>query len=268
VENPYDDRERRALTEESQDKGKEIPEENEPKEFTARELVQFNGKEGESAFVAVDGRVYDVSKSRLWQNGEHMRRHSAGGDLTGELGGAPHGREVFERDAVQEVGTIEIQRPQEEEEEEIPAFLSALFQRYPILRRHPHPMLVHFPMAYLFAGAFFMLIYDLGGGALMEKIAFAMLLLGAVFTPPTILTGFLTWWVNYSARLLHPVKRKLQLAVTLSLFIIICLALKLSGNTAPQGIGWLYSLLMFSFAPIVVLMGYYGGRLTLPYEKG
>ncbi|MCB2226453.1 MAG: CopD family protein [Desulfarculaceae bacterium] len=44
-----------------------------------------------------DGQAYDVSNSKLWPGGEHMRRHQAGEDLTEALAAAPHGPEVLER---------------------------------------------------------------------------------------------------------------------------------------------------------------------------
>lgn len=46
--------------------------------------------------VEYDGRVYDLTESRLWKGGRHARRHDAYQDLTAALGGAPHGPEVFE----------------------------------------------------------------------------------------------------------------------------------------------------------------------------
>ena len=44
-----------------------------------------------------DGQAYDVSHSKLWPGGEHMRRHQAGEDLTEAMAAAPHGPEVLER---------------------------------------------------------------------------------------------------------------------------------------------------------------------------
>ncbi|MHB0979635.1 MAG: CopD family protein [Thermoleophilia bacterium] len=46
--------------------------------------------------VGYQGKVYDLSSSRLWKSGRHARRHEAWQDLTSALGGAPHGPEVFE----------------------------------------------------------------------------------------------------------------------------------------------------------------------------
>ncbi len=64
---------------------------------TLESLAAFDGKEGRKALVAVDGKLYDVSASRMWKEGVHMRKHGAGQDLTEALKGAPHGPEVMER---------------------------------------------------------------------------------------------------------------------------------------------------------------------------
>ena len=57
------------------------------KEYTPDELAGYNGAEGKPIYIAHDGKVYDVSESKLWRNGVHMKRHHAGNDLThGQLG--------------------------------------------------------------------------------------------------------------------------------------------------------------------------------------
>jgi len=60
--------------------------------FDPLTLSAFDGKEGRPAFIAYNGTVYDVSNSRFWKNGIHMR-HLAGQDLSGSLSKAPHGEE-------------------------------------------------------------------------------------------------------------------------------------------------------------------------------
>jgi predicted heme/steroid binding protein len=50
--------------------------------------------------VAFEGKIYDLTASRLWKNGRHYE-HWAGQDLTEELKDSPHGRRVFEeREAI------------------------------------------------------------------------------------------------------------------------------------------------------------------------
>jgi len=50
-------------------------------ELTLAELAKYNGKDGQPAYVAVDGVIYDVSAYPKWKNGEH-NGYSAGNDLT------------------------------------------------------------------------------------------------------------------------------------------------------------------------------------------
>jgi predicted heme/steroid binding protein/uncharacterized membrane protein len=59
-------------------------------DLTAEELHSFDGREGRPAFVAYKDKIYDVTKSRLWKDGAHARKHLAGRDLTDALKTAPH----------------------------------------------------------------------------------------------------------------------------------------------------------------------------------
>ncbi len=60
--------------------------------FTLDELAQFDGKDGRSAYVAVDGVVYDVTGSRVWPDGGHSSCNLgavAGQDLSQLIDQAP-----------------------------------------------------------------------------------------------------------------------------------------------------------------------------------
>jgi predicted heme/steroid binding protein len=72
--------------------------------FTRKELAQYDGKNGVPAFIAYNGKLYDVSNSFLWRNGKHQVLHNAGVDLTDSLEQAPHGADLLERFPV--VGTL------------------------------------------------------------------------------------------------------------------------------------------------------------------
>jgi predicted heme/steroid binding protein len=67
------------------------------RKFTIKEVEEYNGKNGKPAYVAYQGKVYDLSQSGLWRSGEHMGMHHAGKDITEELELAPHGKAVLER---------------------------------------------------------------------------------------------------------------------------------------------------------------------------
>jgi predicted heme/steroid binding protein len=61
--------------------------------LTVGELSQFDGSEKRPAYIAYKGKIYDVSSSKLWVEGNHVRKHPAGNDLTEALRTAPHGEE-------------------------------------------------------------------------------------------------------------------------------------------------------------------------------
>lgn len=60
------------------------------------QLALRNGQDKPEIWVAYQGKVYDVTESRLWRNGKHYE-HWAGQDLTEEISNAPHTKEVFKR---------------------------------------------------------------------------------------------------------------------------------------------------------------------------
>ncbi|MFI5221392.1 MAG: cytochrome b5 domain-containing protein [Bacteroidia bacterium] len=71
--------------------------------YTRQQLALRNGKDKPEVWIAYKGKIYDVSKSRLWRTGMHYE-HWAGQDLTGELIDAPHTETVF--DKFEQVGKL------------------------------------------------------------------------------------------------------------------------------------------------------------------
>ena len=73
-------------------------------EFTLEELKKYNGKNGNPAYIAVNGKVYDVTNNPHWKNGEH-HGYEAGNDLTELLyNKSPHGDKVLSK--IKQVGVI------------------------------------------------------------------------------------------------------------------------------------------------------------------
>lgn len=73
--------------------------------FNAETLSQYNGLDGEKAYIAIDGIVYDVSEEPLWMDGIHHGRFKAGNDLTDNMKNAPHG--LSKLTGLTKVGTYE-----------------------------------------------------------------------------------------------------------------------------------------------------------------
>ena len=65
------------------------------RKLTRKELARYNGKNNFPAYIAYNGKVYDVSESFLWKEGQHQVLHNAGCDLTKELDQAPHGDDIL-----------------------------------------------------------------------------------------------------------------------------------------------------------------------------
>lgn len=235
------------------------------REISLEELSKCNGTEGMPVYIAHRGKVFDASQSKLWKSGKHMNRHFSGSDLTEEIQAAPHGVEVFER--IPQVGVLIAKSG----ERPIPKVLADLLDRHPLLRRHPHPMLVHFPIVLMILTPLFNILSLLTGSRSFEVTAYHTLGAGVLFTPLAILTGFFTWWLNYLAKPLRPVKIKI-------LFSILLLAASLGAwiwrTQAPDILilpfgfsSILYLLLTFSLIPFVSIIGWFGGQLTFPIGK-
>ncbi len=230
------------------------------REFTTEELSSFDGKDGKPVYIVFQGKVYDVTKSPLWGKGLHMKRHSAAKDLTAEISAAPHGTEVLER--YPQIGMVKKGPP--EELNHLPLFLQDFLQKFRMARRHPHPMVVHFPIALLMAASLFILLALFFQKGSFEIASFYLLILGAISSPFAMATGLLTWWVNYRLKLNYYVKRKIQLSILLVIFEVVLILWRVS---QPEISHPAYIVMMVLLTPIVSLLGYYGGQLTFPVEK-
>ncbi len=238
------------------------------KEINRKELAQNNGKEGKATHVAVKGKVYDVSDSKRWKNGLHMNRHEAGQDLSDNLKAAPHGEEVLEK--FTHIGVV---KPDESKEKPpIPGWLFNLLEAHPFFKRHPHPMVVHFPMAFFITAPLFLLWYYLisATGPLLDAV-FYMHILGTMSLPVAIATGWLSWQVNYLGKPNGLIIRKIVLSVILLILdVIVLIALVVSPAVlaTPTGAGIVIPIFIIAYLPITSIIGQHGGALVFPVHEG
>ncbi len=228
------------------------------------DLEKNDGKDEKPTYISASGRVVDVSASKLWKGGVHMGRHHAGRDLTADIAGAPHGMEVLDR--YPQVGTLRTAPAPLA----LPLLLERLLARYPLLRRHPHPAAVHFPLVFSVSASFFSVLYVLTGERSFDQTAFYCLIGAVFFMPIGIITGLATWWINYMAKPMRPatIKKNLSCAT------VVVIAFLAEWRASVPGVldsttywGVVYLLLVIALAPAVLIVGYYGGTLTFPVEK-
>lgn len=66
-------------------------------DMTLEELAEYNGKDDNPAYIAVDGVIYDVSRNSNWKAGEH-NGYSAGNDVSELIEKiSPHGKRVLNK---------------------------------------------------------------------------------------------------------------------------------------------------------------------------
>ena len=215
--------------------------------------------------MVYDGKVYDVSESKLWKGGIHMRRHKAGMDLTTDIQAAPHNIEVLDR--YPQIGTLKKETPPEVK---LPKFAAWLLETNPFFRRHPHPMTVHFPIVFFLSNPFFNILYLLTGENSFETTALHCLAGGILFGVVAIATGLFTWWYNYMAKMMKPIAIKIPLSLALIVIAIVVFVWRLVNPavmTDPQGANTVYLFLVLSFVPIVSIIGWFGATMTFPIEK-
>jgi len=235
------------------------------REFDLESLKEYNGKDGKPVYVAHQGKVYDVSGSRFWKTGIHMKRHPSGKDLTADITAAPHGPDVLER--YPQVGILKTEKAAEKA---MPGWLEALLKKFPILRRHPHPMVVHFPIAFLFSTALFNLLYLFTGYRPFEATALHCLGGGVLFIPVAVITGFFTWWLNYAARPSKGIKIKIYCSLLLfgvTLIVFIWRLVSPEVLSSFRGGSLIYLILICSLIPLVTVIGWYGAKMTFPIEE-
>lgn len=235
------------------------------KQIDLKTLAQFNGSGGNPVYIAYQGKVFDVTGSKMWKGGEHMRRHKAAGDLSAELPAAPHGEEVFER-----YPQVAVLAGDTEPSRSMPPFLSALLERFPVLERHPHPMTVHFPIVFLLSTVFFNLLYLMTGNGVFETTSFHCLIGGILFMPVGMLTGWFTWWLNYLARPMKPVIIKIICSFALLFLAAVILYWRIINPDIMLTSGIqrvIYLAVTLAFVPLITVIGWLGAGLTFPIKK-
>ena len=234
------------------------------KEFTREELITCDGKDGRPVYIAHEGKVYDVSASKLWKTGNHIKRHQSGRDLSDDIKGAPHDTSVLGR--FPQVGIL---KPEKDPmDERVPEFLLALFRRVPMLRRHPHPMTVHFPIAFVMLVPVLNLLALVLGKEAFQTSAFHVLTACLIVTPVAMLTGPYNWWMNYGGKWTPTIIVKMVGSLVLIVLVLAAFLWRVIQPTImlePGGARMVYLLLTMAMVPVITILGWFGAKMTFPH---
>jgi predicted heme/steroid binding protein/uncharacterized membrane protein len=272
----------------------------EGKTFTRAELATFNGQNGRPAYIAYRGRVIDVTGSKMWRAGMHMRLHQAGQDLSEEIEAAPHDTDVLDR--FPQVGTLaeeaasvatavpstsatmpgspagaslaDVPVPAHTDPpgvaQGLPPWLDRFLERYPFFQRHPHPMTVHFPIVFFISAPVFTALFLITRVDGFETTALDCLGAALLSSVVVIPTGLFTWWVNYGAQPIKAVTIKLTLSFSQFFVGLVAFAWRLADPQVLRslsGANVLYPVLVFLLLPSIFVVAWYGATLTFPLRK-
>ena len=151
-------------------------------------------------------------------------------------------------------------------DERVPPLLRALLKRFPVLRREPHLVTVHFPLVFAIAVPLFEILYLLRPKRpALEKTAFHLLVLGVMSTPVAILTGLYTWWLNFKAGRTSRIKVKISVSVVLLADLAVLLAWRLADEEIMEVSSRsrvVYLALSLFMPALAAVRGRNGGRLA------
>jgi uncharacterized membrane protein len=147
--------------------------------------------------------------------------------------------------------------------------MAELVRRYPLLRRHPHPALSHFPIVFMLAASFFSILYLLTGVASFETTAFHCLGGGVLSTPAAIASGIFTRRLNYPDP--DPILT-LEMRLSVLLWVLVTGAfiwrwLDPGVLRDLHGVNYIYLLIVLAVTPLVTVISFFGGMLTFPLER-
>ena len=151
----------------------------------------------------------------------------------------------------------------------LPGPVIRMLHRYPALRRHPHPFVVHFPIVFFLAAAFFTLTYLVTASSAFEATAFHCLGAGVLSLPAAMLTGEFARRVNYPQDSSPTFRIEIRYSRLLLFMSSGAFLWRWLNPFVLQNFRWtsiFYLLLIFSLPLLVTIISYYGGLLTFPLE--
>ena len=153
----------------------------------------------------------------------------------------------------------------------LPKFLGGILEKYPSLRRRPHPIAVHFSIVFLFSAAIFNLVYLATGVVSFETSAFHFLGAGVLSLPLTMLTGELSRRLNYSQDPVLAFRIEIFYSRILLVLSLTAFLWRWHDPHILRNFTWTslcYLLIILALPVLVTIISFFGGLLTFPLNKG
>lgn len=234
--------------------------------MTIDELKKYDGQNGARAYVAYKNTVYDVTDSPFWKNGDHQGMHSAGVDLTSALSNAPHGDEVFQN--FPKVTILEGQSL----DESIPSKNSSKLNLVSLYKKfHPHPMSVHFPIALHIFAVGLDILFLISPKETYAVAVFYSFFVATIMGLVAMLTGIVSWSINYNFSTNRVFVIKFIVAIITLVLGLLGIGIYIEN---PHSIyehsvyGILYHSIILLTGLAVIVLAYYGGKITWGRLKG
>lgn len=133
------------------------------------------------------------------------------------------------------------------------------------IKIHPHPISNHFPNSLFPIAGFLVILFLIYGQVCFEKAVYYCLIFGTIGSTFSLFTGLYDWKTKYKGARAPLLLEKRNLAIILMVLNYITLILKTiipDIMYSDNNLKWVYILLILSFIPITVRIGYLGGKLV------
>lgn len=212
-------------------------------------LKENNGEHRKPTYLAYKGKMYDISSNERWKSGLHMLQHKADQDLVDLTTIAPHPDSVLDRFAEGGISSKDKNISDRKNK------LKELYRLY-----HPHPMLVHFPIALLFFSGMMEILFLLTKNHIFDLSAFFSLVVGGLLVYPAMMSGILSWWINYDTNLTTIFKLKITFSIVLLVMTTTEVLIKLF--LPGEHFAYVYGTLLILNVPVVFFVAKEGGQLV------
>jgi predicted heme/steroid binding protein/uncharacterized membrane protein len=229
--------------------------------ISREELQKNDGKEGNPAFVAVNGEVYDFSASPVWKDGEHMGEHHAGCDLTEYLERAPHGMEAIER--YRKIGELDPAEETNPENEPSNSWWASI-----MISMRSHSILVHFPVALFVLAPIFLTVFYVVKSSDFERTAFFMMVTGSLTAILAAIGGLIHWRYKFNGQSRLVFKLKMILSPALILLSAVTAGVHIGkGRISPDELSMGMLILYWTHLLFVTALEAAGGKIVFGNKK-